>query len=153
MTRLLSLPPGKRVLQIGCGSGVALPALARHCKPSELIGADISREALSQAARLLRKKQVAADLVLADARRMPFADGSLDLVVDFGTCYQVGNVEQVFQEIARILDTGGILVHETRLGQMLAHPLRSRRRGLSAADGPDFVAGRNAGVWATLTKR
>ena len=74
MTRLLSLPSGKRMLQIGCGSGVALPALARYCRPKELIGADISRDALSQAAKLLSTKQVAAGLARADIQRMPFAD-------------------------------------------------------------------------------
>ena len=111
MTRLLSLPPGKRMLQIGCGSGVALPALARHCKPLSLTGADISRDALSQAAGLLRKKQVAASLVQADAYRMPFIDGSFDVVVDFGTCYRVGDAGAILREIARVLDTGGIFVH------------------------------------------
>ena len=123
MTRLLSPPSGKRVLQIGCGTGAALPALARHCKPVSLTGVDISRDALSQAAGLLREMRVAASLVHADAQRMPFIDASFDVVVDFGTCQRVADTGAVLQEIARILVADGIFVHETLLAQMLAHPL------------------------------
>ncbi len=152
MARLLSLPIGKRVLLLGCGGGVALPALARHCKPKTLVGIDISRDALDEAAALLGKEQAAAGLVHADAHRMPFADGAFDVVVDFGLCYQAGNAAQVLQEIARVLKTGGMLAHETPLAQLLAHPLYSLRHGLSAVGSPDLVPRRNALLWAVRTK-
>ena len=153
MTRLLSLPTGKRVLQIGCGSGAALPALARHCKPVSLTGIDISTDALSQAAGLLREIRVTACLVHGDAQRMPFIDGSFDVVVDFGTCYQVADTDAVLQEIARILDTSGIFVRETPLAQALAHPLWTLSHGRSSLDSRHFISRQNAALWRVCAKR
>ena len=137
MTRLLSLPTGKRVLQIGCGSGGALPALARHYKPVSLTGVDISTDALSRAAGLLREKRINASLVHADTHRMPFIDASFDAVVDFGTCQRVADTDAVLQEIARILAADGIFVQETTLAQILAHPLWFlNRAGRRLTSGP-----------------
>ena len=152
MTRLLSLPSGKRVLQIGCGTGAALPALARHCKPVSLTGVDISRDALSQAAGLLREMRVAASLVHADAQRIPFIDASFDVVVDFGTCQRVADTGAVLQEIARILVADGIFVHETPLAQMLAHPLWSLNRSRSSFDIRPLTPRRNAALWRSCAK-
>ncbi len=39
--------------------------------------------------------------------RIPFPDRSLDVVVDFGTCYHVTNAGQTLKEIARVLAAGG----------------------------------------------
>ena len=152
MARLLSLPIGKRILLLGCGSGVALPALVRRCKPKTLVGIDISKCALDEAAALLGKEQVAVGLVHADAHRTPFADGAFDVIVDFGLCYRAGNADRVLQEIARILDPDGILVHETPLAQLLAHPIHSLRHGLPAVGRPNLVPQRNALLWATRRK-
>ncbi|MGH7528501.1 MAG: class I SAM-dependent methyltransferase, partial [Gemmatimonadales bacterium] len=40
MLRALRLPRGARLLEVGCGRGVALPALARHLAPARLVGLD-----------------------------------------------------------------------------------------------------------------
>ncbi len=152
MTRLLSLPTGKRVLQIGCGNGVALPALARHCPPVGLTGIDISTDALSRAAGMLREKRITASLVHADAYRMPFIDASFDVVVDFGTCQRVADTDAVLREIARILVADGIFVHEATLAQILAHPLWFLNRGRSSFDIRPLTPRRNAALWRSCAK-
>ena len=153
MTRLLSLPTGKRVLEIGCGSGIALPALARHCKPVSPTGIDISTDALSRAAGMLREKRFNASLVHADVHRMPFIDASFDVVIDFGTCQRVADTDAVLQELARILDADGIFVHETTLGQLLAHPLWYFSHGRSSLFGLPLTPRRNAALWRSCAKR
>ena len=154
MTRLLSLPTGKRVLQIGCGSGAALPALARHCKPVSLTGIDISTDALSQAAGLLREMRVTACLVHGDAQRMPFIDGSFDVVVDFGTCYRVADTGRgFFRKLPVSLTPAGIFVRETPLAQALAPPALDPPPGRSSFDSRHFISRQNAALWRVCAKR
>ena len=86
MVRALGLPTGRRVLEVGCGRGVALPWLARLLRPSRLVGLDIEPAFLAEAGQRLVVAGVVAELVPGDVRRMPFLRASFDLVVDFGTC-------------------------------------------------------------------
>jgi SAM-dependent methyltransferase len=83
--------------------------------------------------------------VVGDATSLPFRDQSFDLVVDFGTCQLVGPA--ALAEVARVLRPGGLLVHETRWAQLLAHP---RRRGpaLDADQLSRLAPVASAGLWA-----
>jgi ubiquinone/menaquinone biosynthesis C-methylase UbiE len=89
MVRALGLPTGGRVLEVGCGRGVAMPALARLLGPVHLAGLDLDAGLLEEARRSAGAAGIAVELVSGDVRRMPFLDGSFDLVVDFGTCYHI----------------------------------------------------------------
>jgi ubiquinone/menaquinone biosynthesis C-methylase UbiE len=130
MVRSLGLPAGGRVLEVGCGRGVAMPALARLLGPARLAGLDLDAGLLDEARARANAAGIAVELVPGDVRRMPFPDGSFDLVVDFGTCYHMARVAQALAEIARVLAPGGLFVHETPLSQLFAHPLRSFGRHL-----------------------
>jgi ubiquinone/menaquinone biosynthesis C-methylase UbiE len=91
--RTLGLPSGQRMLELGCGCGIALVPFSDRCKPSRLVGLDIDPELLSQAERHVRERGVQAELILGDARTMPFPEGSFDIVVDFGTLYHIARRE------------------------------------------------------------
>ena len=149
MVRLLGIPPGKRVLQVGCG--IALTHLSRSCSPRVLVGIDIDRTLLDESADRLRKKRVRAELVQADVRNMPFPDRSFDLVVDFGVGYHVKHAGDALTEIARVLDTSGMFVYETYLAQLLAHP-RSDRHVLPWKQASSLTPDRSRGLWASRRK-
>jgi SAM-dependent methyltransferase len=100
---LLGLPRGRRVLEVECGRGVALPVLAAELAPSRLAGLDVSPGLLLEAASRLRARGTDAELVLGDVRDLPFPAGSFDVVVDFGTCYHVARREAALREVARVL--------------------------------------------------
>lgn len=108
-----------RVLEIGCGRGVALPVLAERLQPAELVGLDCDPDVLAVARA---RAAGVARLVEADAREMPFEDASFDLVIDFGTFYHADGPERVLSEIARVLAPGGTLICESRLSQLISHP-------------------------------
>ncbi|HEX8907050.1 MAG TPA: class I SAM-dependent methyltransferase, partial [Longimicrobiaceae bacterium] len=83
LIRALGLPRGKRILEVGCGRGMALPPIARLCEPARLVGLDVDAGALDDARRHVRERGIAAELVEDDVRAMPFPDASFDVVVDF----------------------------------------------------------------------
>ena len=156
MIRALKLPRGAQVLEIGCGRGVALPVLDDRLEPVELIGLDIDGALLAEARVRVRNTCTYATLVEGDVRDLPFEVGRFDLVIDFGTCYHVSDTmdgrREALGEVARVLRPGGLFVHETRVAQRLAHPLRSFGRALPWWTVPSLVPDRSALLWAARRK-
>ncbi|HEU4953657.1 MAG TPA: class I SAM-dependent methyltransferase [Gemmatimonadales bacterium] len=148
MVRALGLPTGGRVLEVGCGRGVALPVLARLLCPARLAGLDLDPALLDEARAHAEAEGIAVDLVPGDIRCMPFPDGTFDLVVDFGTCYHIARAGQALAEIARVLAPGGLFVHETPLSQLFAHPFRSFGRRMPRPFSMGFERHRAALLWA-----
>ena len=149
MIRALALPTGGRVLEVGCGRGIALPVLARLLRPSRLTGLDPETAFLQEARTRLTALRVAAELVPGDVRRMPFPDGAFDLVVDFGTCYHIARPAVALREIARVLAPGGLFVHETPLSQLVSHPVRSFGRRIPWRENGLFEPHRTALLWGS----
>jgi ubiquinone/menaquinone biosynthesis C-methylase UbiE len=100
---MLDLPKEARILEVGCGRGIALPVLDRLCRPRRLVGLDIDGALLAKAADALRQEGADAELAEGDVREMPFADGSFDVVIDFGTLFHISRGDVAAAEIARVL--------------------------------------------------
>jgi ubiquinone/menaquinone biosynthesis C-methylase UbiE len=150
--RLLGLPRRRRILEVGCGAGIALPGLHRLCSPTLLVGLDIDGDALADAATRTHTLAPTAELVRGDVRAMPFADESFDVVVDFGTCYHIARSEQGLREIERVLTTGGTFATETRLNQFFSHPIRSRGRRLRLEAARRLRIERHCGLWMSFSR-
>jgi SAM-dependent methyltransferase len=105
-----SLLPGGRVprlLELGYGSGVFLTELARHC--DELYGIDI-HPYHRQIADLMPRFGVRARLQRARAEALPFASGSLDVVVATSTLEFIDDIERACREVRRVLRPTGCFV-------------------------------------------
>jgi ubiquinone/menaquinone biosynthesis C-methylase UbiE len=152
MVRALGIPSGARILEVGCGRGVALPVLERLCDPRRLVGLDIDPELLAEAAESLREHGTTAELCAADVRRMPFEDGAFDVIIDFGTLFHIAKPQAASAEIARVLAPGGMFVHETKASQLLSHPVRSRGRRLPRLEHDGLRNRRWAMLWAAHSK-
>jgi ubiquinone/menaquinone biosynthesis C-methylase UbiE len=152
LVRALGLPTNARILEVGCGRGIALPVLDRLCSPRRLVGLDIDEELLVEAADNLREHGAKAELCAGDVRRMPFADEAFDVIIDFGTLYHIAGSQAALDEIARVLAPGGTFVYETKTSQFLSHPVRSRGRRLSALATHGLRHRRWAMLWASRTK-
>lgn len=153
LSRVLQLPLGARILEVGCGPGNALSALAERCRPSLLVGLDVDSELLAVAKDTVERDRVPAALVQGDVRRLPFAAESFDVVVDFGTCYHIADPELALSEVERVLARGGVFVHETPLAQLAAHPVRSFGRLLPWAAAPRLRSDRTALLWSSRVKQ
>jgi len=152
LARLLRLPAGGDLLEVGCGRGVALGPLAAACRPASLTGVDVNAALIAEARAAAEAAGVAAELRRADVRDLPFPEASFDLVVDFGTCYHIARPELALAELERVLRPGGLLVHETPLAQLCSHPTRFRG-GLPWSSAPRLVPERRALFWAARRKR
>ena len=63
MLAVLQLPLGARVLEVGCGRGIALPVFARLLAPARLVGLDIDPALLAEAAQRLKETGTPAELI------------------------------------------------------------------------------------------
>lgn len=147
MLRSLRVPRGTRVLEVGCGRGVALRPFVQCLAPIRLTGLDFDDGLLAVARERIAREATPAELVLADVRDMPFSDGDFDVVIDFGTCFHIARPADALREIARVIAPGGIFVTETKLSQVLSHPIRSRRRWLPWTAAPALRPLRHALLW------
>jgi SAM-dependent methyltransferase len=153
MLLLLGLPRGGRVLELGCGRGIALPVLARSLQPIRLVGLDQDRTLLDEATCRLTGSGVTAELVLGDIRRLPFPNGDFDLIIDFGTCFHVGGADRALREITRALAPNGIFATETKLNQLFSHPVRSLARSIPWETAAGLARARHAGLWQSWYRR
>ncbi len=96
-----------RLLEIGYGSGVFMPELAKYC--GELYGVDPHDHGPDVAAKLAAQG-VTANLHSSGAESLPFCDDSFDCVVAVSSLEFVSDLEQVCQEIDRVLTPNGRLI-------------------------------------------
>ena len=104
---------GEQVLEIGVGTGRALPALARAVGPAgRVLGIDVSAGMLRVARRHLAALGLGrVALQRADARALPFRSGGLDAVFMSFTLelFEAEEIPLVLREILRALRPGGRL--------------------------------------------
>jgi ubiquinone/menaquinone biosynthesis C-methylase UbiE len=105
---LLELRPGARVLDVGCGVGVDLPALAERVgRQGCVVGLDHDADVLGTARKALNGQQVL--LVRSPAEAMPFRDGSFDRVRADRVLQHVKQPGRVLAEMLRVLRPGGVM--------------------------------------------
>jgi ubiquinone/menaquinone biosynthesis C-methylase UbiE len=102
----LELTPGARALDIGCGTGDEVRAMA--LAGADAIGADPSQVLLAEARRRT-PADVAARFEAARAEALPFADAELDAVRVERTLQHVDDLDAAIREIARVTRPGGRL--------------------------------------------
>ena len=97
---------GPRVLELGCGPGHLLAAMANS--GVQCCGADQSSRMLALAGRNIRQRGAEANLVRCLGQRLPFRDDAFDTVV---LCFSgLAWLPRVLAEVRRVMASAGSLV-------------------------------------------
>ncbi len=101
--------PGKRVLEVGVGTGLALP---HYSAAKRITGIDLSAEMLVFARSRVKAERLAnvEALVEVDAEATGFEDGSFDIAVAMFVASVVPNPRRLLAEMRRVVRPGGRLL-------------------------------------------
>jgi ubiquinone/menaquinone biosynthesis C-methylase UbiE len=101
---VLPMARAKRVLEVGCGTGLILQHADRVA--DQAVGLDISEGMLRHA------QSRGLTTVRASATDIPFADHTFDLVYSFKVLSHIPDLERALAEMARVTRPGGDLLLE-----------------------------------------
>lgn len=112
MIELLGIPAGSRILDAPCGWGRHTRLFAEAGYPAW--GIDLSPALLRRARS---RKRIRAHYAAADLRRVPFADGVFDVVINVFTSLGIFHTDRedlrMLREARRVLAPGGRLLLES----------------------------------------
>ena len=106
--RGLPISPNDEVLEVGVGTGIALPLYPAHCK---IMGIDLSEGMLKVAQERIDEYRLNhVTLQRMDAGKMDFKDNSFDLVMAAYVMTAVPDYRKVVSEMIRVCRPGGKIV-------------------------------------------
>jgi SAM-dependent methyltransferase len=108
---LLARRPGARVLDLGCGAGGFLVAVAGRCERAA--GIDLSLAWLVVCRKRLEEAGITARLLCACAERLPFAPDTFDLVIAWDVLEHVADRDATVREAHRVTRPGGVVACTT----------------------------------------
>lgn len=102
----LAPKPGERVLDVATGTGWAARRVA--IRGAKVVGIDLGAD-LIEAAKGLAEAGLTIDFRVGDAEKLPFEDGSFDVVISTCGVMFVSRPEAAAAELARVCRKGGRL--------------------------------------------
>lgn len=104
----LSIAPGTRMLDLGCGAGqIAIPAARAGV---QVTGIDIAPQQIEQARTRAQAEGLDVTFEEGDAEMLPYADASFDLVVSLIGAMFAPRPDRVAAEMLRVCRPGGRIV-------------------------------------------
>jgi phosphatidylethanolamine/phosphatidyl-N-methylethanolamine N-methyltransferase len=106
--RNLDVQPDEHILEVGVGTGLALPMYPRHCR---IVGIDFSEGMLAKAKEKAEAHRLDhVQLHRMDAGAMEFQDDSFDTVVAAYVVTAVPDYRKVVNEMIRVCRPGGRII-------------------------------------------
>jgi SAM-dependent methyltransferase len=101
----LAVPPERRWLDVGCGTGALSETVLREAAPAEVVGCDPSKGFIAYACEQVRDGRVRFDV--EDARSLPYEDDRFDAVISGLVLNFVPDSERALADMARVTRPGG----------------------------------------------
>lgn len=110
---MLDARGAEQILDVGCGTGGAVRALAKRVGDvGRVVGIDSSATMIAEARRRTAGSSLPVEFCHADAHQLPFADNSFDGAYSLHVFEIVGEPRRALAEVARVTRPGGrILVN------------------------------------------
>jgi ubiquinone/menaquinone biosynthesis C-methylase UbiE len=107
----LTIEPRDHVLDIGCGPGWGVAALAERAHDGRVAGVDpselMAETAVARNRRLVQRGRV--EIAIGSVAALPFADSSFDKALCVHVVYFWNDLGAAFREIARVMKPGARL--------------------------------------------
>lgn len=126
---MAQLSPGQRVLDVGCGFGATLEAINRRLVDMRLAGVNIDPRQIELCRGIAPRPGNAIEWHAADACALPFAEASFDRILCVEAMFHFSSRRGFFDEAARVLAPGGLLVASDIVLQADAAALAAVREG------------------------
>lgn len=104
----VSIVKGRKLLDIGCGSGFLSVILADI--GFEVYGIDLSSRMIDEAKLFADSKGVSINFEIMDAEKLKFENESFDYVVSRNVMWNLPEPEKAYKEWLRVLKKGGSLI-------------------------------------------
>jgi SAM-dependent methyltransferase len=121
---VLSIGPGTRLLDVGCGAGLALTLAEK--RGATVTGLDASAPMID----IARDRLPAADLAVGDLEALPFPSAAFTTVTSFNAVQYASDPRHALREMARVLEPAARVAIVT-----WGDPQRSEMRDVLAAIG------------------
>jgi phosphatidylethanolamine/phosphatidyl-N-methylethanolamine N-methyltransferase len=106
--RSLDIQKGQRILEVGVGTGISLPAYPKHCK---VVGIDLAQGMLLRAkGKIQTNRWSHAEILGMDALDMCFRRDSFDHVMAFHVVTVVPDPVRMMREVGRVCKPNGTIV-------------------------------------------
>ena len=103
----LSVQPGRRWLDIGCGPGALTQTILDRTNPVAVTGIDSTPDYVDHVCQAVDSP--VAEFSVADARELPFADAAFDAVVSGLVLNFIPEPERALAEMVRVTSPGGVV--------------------------------------------
>ncbi|HSC28645.1 MAG TPA: methyltransferase domain-containing protein [Vicinamibacterales bacterium] len=102
---------GMRILDVGCGTGLAEVSLSRHRLPQvDLVGVDLVVGRVHEANEAARGANLRAGFAAADACHLPFGEAVFDSTYCVAVLQHIKEIPRAVAELARVTRPGGRVV-------------------------------------------
>jgi len=103
----LGIPPGRRWLDVGCGTGALSDAIVARCEPRSVVGVDPSEPFVEHATAAVADDR--ATFAVGTAADTGLHDGDVDVVVSALVLNFVPDLAEALREARRVVRPGGIV--------------------------------------------
>jgi 2-polyprenyl-6-hydroxyphenyl methylase/3-demethylubiquinone-9 3-methyltransferase len=109
---------GKEILDLGCAGGFMAEAIAQ--RGAKVTGIDPAQKAIEIARSHAESEHLSIKYDVGVGENLPYGDQTFDIVVCVDVLEHVSDLNQVINEIARVLKPGGYLAYDTINRTLLA---------------------------------
>lgn len=102
---------GLKVLDVGCGGGLACEFLAK--RGANVFGIDLSFTSIKAAQEHAQKSDLLIDYKWGTAEDLPYEENTFDAVVCFDVLEHIADLEKVISEAYRVLKRNGMFLFDT----------------------------------------